>query len=126
MLAGELSAAEGDIHAAFARYETLMRPYATLGQQGAKNVGRFFAPRTRHGLMLRNHFYRVMTSRPLIRQFEKLVKASASNFALPRYPHLGTWSQDEAAGRERVPLARSMQCSTKRRTRCRGIRTDKH
>ena len=30
-----------------------MRPYATEGQKGAKNVGPFFAPRTRLGLMAR-------------------------------------------------------------------------
>ncbi|MEO8561298.1 MAG: hypothetical protein ABI601_04435 [bacterium] len=88
VLAGELVAAQDDICAAFARYETLLRPYATSGQEGAKNVGRFFAPRTRHGLALRNLFYRVMTSRPFIRQFKKLVKAGASSFDLPQYSHL--------------------------------------
>jgi 2-polyprenyl-6-methoxyphenol hydroxylase-like FAD-dependent oxidoreductase len=88
VLAGELAAANGDVGVAFARYEMLMRPYATSGQQGAKRVGRFFAPRTTHGLLLRNLFYRAMTSRPLIRQFEKLVKASASAFELPEYARL--------------------------------------
>jgi len=87
VLAGELVAAQGDVGTAFARYEALMRPYATRGQQGAKNVGPFFAPRTKHGLVLRDLFYRVMTSGLFIRRFEKMVKASASGFELPRYAH---------------------------------------
>jgi 2-polyprenyl-6-methoxyphenol hydroxylase-like FAD-dependent oxidoreductase len=87
VLAGELVAGQGDLSRAFARYETLMRPYATSGQQGAKNVGPFFAPRTKHGLVLRDLFYRVMTSRLFIHRFEKMVKASASGFELPRYAH---------------------------------------
>ncbi len=90
VLAGELVQAQGDVCAALARYEALMRPYATKGQQGAKNVGPFFAPRTRHGLALRNLFYRVMTSRLFIHQFEKMVKASASDFELPRYAQLAS------------------------------------
>jgi 2-polyprenyl-6-methoxyphenol hydroxylase-like FAD-dependent oxidoreductase len=88
VLAGELDAADGDVRAATARYEAHMRPYAKEGQKGARNVGRFFAPRTTHGLLLRDLFYRAMTTRPLSRQFEKLVKASASSFELPHYPHL--------------------------------------
>ena len=88
VLAGELAQAQGDLCAALARYEALMRPYATKGQAGARNVGPFFAPRTRHGLALRNLFYRVMTSRLFIGQFEKMVKASASDFELPRYARL--------------------------------------
>jgi 2-polyprenyl-6-methoxyphenol hydroxylase-like FAD-dependent oxidoreductase len=88
VLAEELVAAHGDVRAAVARYEALMRPYAIEGQKGAKNVGRFFAPKTALGLALRDLFYRAMTSRPLMRQFEKLVKASASKCELPRYGHL--------------------------------------
>ena len=98
VLAGELARAQGDVGAALVRYEALMRPYATKGQQGAKNVGPFFAPRTRHGLALRNLFYRVMTSRLFIHQFEKLVKGSASDFALPRYAHLASSETTNAGG----------------------------
>jgi 2-polyprenyl-6-methoxyphenol hydroxylase-like FAD-dependent oxidoreductase len=85
VLAGELAAADGDHQAAFARYETRMRPYATACQKGAERAGSFFAPRTRHGLALRNLFYRAFTSRLLIGQFEKMVKASATAFELPEY-----------------------------------------
>jgi 2-polyprenyl-6-methoxyphenol hydroxylase-like FAD-dependent oxidoreductase len=85
VLAGELAAARGDHMVAFARYEARMRPYATSCQKGAERVGSFFAPRTRVGLLLRNLFYRALTSRLLIKQFEKLVKASATAFELPDY-----------------------------------------
>jgi 2-polyprenyl-6-methoxyphenol hydroxylase-like FAD-dependent oxidoreductase len=86
VLAGELAAGGGDIASALARYETHMRPYATSCQTGARRVGSFFAPRTRLGVFLRNVMYRALTSRLLIRQFEKLVKASATSFELPDYP----------------------------------------
>jgi 2-polyprenyl-6-methoxyphenol hydroxylase-like FAD-dependent oxidoreductase len=85
VLAGELAAAGGDYRSAFARYEACMRPYATACQKGAERAGGFFAPRTRHGLWLRDLFYRAFTSRLLIGQFEKIVKASASGFELPVY-----------------------------------------
>ena len=38
-----------------------------------------------HLLLLRDLFYRAFTSRLLIGQFERLVKASATAFELPRY-----------------------------------------
>ena len=85
VLAGELAAARGDVAAALARYETRMRPYATSCQTGARRVGSFFAPRTRLGIAVRNLMYRALTSRFLVRQFEKLVKASATGFELPVY-----------------------------------------
>ncbi|HVK74565.1 MAG TPA: hypothetical protein VM734_14635 [Kofleriaceae bacterium] len=66
-----------------------MRPYATTCQKGAERVGSFFAPRTRLGLWLRDRFYRAFTSRLLIGQFEKLVKASATAFELPEYAQVG-------------------------------------
>jgi 2-polyprenyl-6-methoxyphenol hydroxylase-like FAD-dependent oxidoreductase len=85
VLAGELATAGSDHRSAFARYEACMRPYATACQKGAERAGGFFAPRTRHGLWLRNLFYRAFTSRLLIGQFEKMVKASATGFELPDY-----------------------------------------
>jgi 2-polyprenyl-6-methoxyphenol hydroxylase-like FAD-dependent oxidoreductase len=85
VLAGELAAAGGDHRAAFARYEACMRPYATSCQRGAERAGGFFAPRTRHGLWLRDLFYRAFTTKLLIGQFEKMVKASATAVELPVY-----------------------------------------
>jgi hypothetical protein len=49
------------------------------------SAGPFHAPKTRLGLIARTFFYRALTSRPLIGQFEKRVKASASAFELPAY-----------------------------------------
>jgi 2-polyprenyl-6-methoxyphenol hydroxylase-like FAD-dependent oxidoreductase len=84
VLAGEL-AKDDDVRAAFARFETRMRPYATRCQNGAKRVGEFFAPRTRIGLALRNFMYWVFTTRPMLGFFERLVKDAATDFALPEY-----------------------------------------
>ncbi len=101
VLAGEL-AAGSDVASALARYEAHMRPYATSCQSGARRVGSFFAPRTRLGVLLRNVMYRALTSRPLIGQFEKLVKASATSFELPDYPRYGeklrAWRRARASG----------------------------
>jgi 2-polyprenyl-6-methoxyphenol hydroxylase-like FAD-dependent oxidoreductase len=84
VLAGEL-ASGGDFESATARYEARMRPYATGCQKGAARVGSFFAPRTRAGLWLRNATYGLLTSRVMTGVFERLVKESASDFALPEY-----------------------------------------
>ena len=82
VLAHEL--ARGDGHeAAFARYEARMRPYATGCQKGAMRMGGFFAPRTSVGLAARNLVYRALASRPMRRVLEKLVTATATDFALP-------------------------------------------
>jgi 2-polyprenyl-6-methoxyphenol hydroxylase-like FAD-dependent oxidoreductase len=85
VLAGELATSAGDHRAAFAQYEARMRRYATACQKGAERVGSFFAPRTRVGLLGRNVLYRAFTSRLLIKQFEKLVRSSATAFELPDY-----------------------------------------
>jgi hypothetical protein len=78
-----------------------MRPYATSCQKGAERVGSFFAPRTRFGLLVRALVYRAFTSRLLIKQFEKLVKSSATAFELPDYrlgPVTGATSANGAGG----------------------------
>ncbi|WP_338869259.1 FAD-dependent monooxygenase [Myxococcus stipitatus] len=85
VLAGELLASPDAYSDAFSRYEARMRPYATPAQDGAKRVGGFFAPRTRAGLVLRNQLYRMLTSKPLERVFEKLVTHAANAFELPEY-----------------------------------------
>ena len=84
VLANELARAETPARA-FANYEALMRPYATGCQRGALRVGQFFAPRTQVGVALRNLFYAFLTSRPMARTFERIVKSSASKFTLPEY-----------------------------------------
>lgn len=102
VLSGELFASGGDLGAAFSHYETRLRPYATACQQGAKRVGSFFAPRTRHGLFLRDLFYRAFTSRLLIGQFEKMVKASATGFDLPEYRRLPGRASSDASSQAAV------------------------
>lgn len=82
VLAHEL-ARRSSLESALARFEARMRPYATECQKGVERAGPFFAPRTSFGLACRDLFYRAMTSRLLIGQFEKLVKSSASAFELP-------------------------------------------
>ncbi|WP_344931867.1 hypothetical protein, partial [Actinoplanes nipponensis] len=53
-LAGELAAAGGDHTVAFRRYQERIRPFARRAQNGGSGAGRFLAPRTAHGLAIRN------------------------------------------------------------------------
>ncbi|WP_251057589.1 FAD-dependent monooxygenase [Streptomyces sp. ISL-94] len=54
VLAGELSRSPQDHRAAFARYESLLRPYAQGCQKSGDRTGPFLAPGTKLGLRLRN------------------------------------------------------------------------
>ena len=54
VLAGELALAGGDYAAAYARYDALMKRYATIA--GNTNAGRFLAPRKARGIRMRNWF----------------------------------------------------------------------
>jgi len=53
-LAGELAAAGGDHTVAFPRYEARLSSFARRAQRGGAGAGRFLAPRTAHGLAIRN------------------------------------------------------------------------
>lgn len=53
VLAGELARA-GSHEEAFRRYETLLRPYIAIKQDGAERFARAFAPATQWGLWFRN------------------------------------------------------------------------
>jgi len=53
-LAGELASAGGSHREAFARYETLLRPYIETKQRAARRFGGVFAPRTALGLFVRD------------------------------------------------------------------------
>jgi 2-polyprenyl-6-methoxyphenol hydroxylase-like FAD-dependent oxidoreductase len=88
VLAHELATSPADPRAAFARYEEKMRPYAAGCQKGAMRVGQFFAPATRFGVWMRDVVYGMLTSWPLAGAFERLVRAAASDFALPEYDEL--------------------------------------
>jgi len=85
VLSQELAATPGDLRGALNRFEVKLKPYALECQKGATHAGGFHAPVTRLGMFARNTFYRLMSSKLLSAQFEKLVKSSASSFALPEY-----------------------------------------
>jgi 2-polyprenyl-6-methoxyphenol hydroxylase-like FAD-dependent oxidoreductase len=53
-LAGELARAGGRHQEAFARYESLLRPFIDSKQRGAERFAAVFAPKTRWGLQFRN------------------------------------------------------------------------
>ena len=53
-LAGELARAGGRHEEAFAKYESLLRPFIDSKQRGAERFGAVFAPKTRWGLQFRN------------------------------------------------------------------------
>ena len=57
VLAAELARAGGDPTLGFPRYETAMRDYATRCQRGGDTAGKFFAPRTRVAIAMRNIFF---------------------------------------------------------------------
>jgi 2-polyprenyl-6-methoxyphenol hydroxylase-like FAD-dependent oxidoreductase len=84
VLAGELGAADGDHHAAFARYEQIMRPYVTKGQQLPPGGVRAYAPDSAIAIGLRAASMRWMSRWPmrslLARQFAK-----AADIRLPGY-----------------------------------------
>ena len=54
ILAGELAAAHGRYHEAFARYDALLREYIGRKQRAAEGFARAFAPKTRAGMLFRN------------------------------------------------------------------------
>ena len=84
VLAGELAAADGDHHVAFARYEQITRPYVTQGQELPPGGIRGFAPASALGIGLRSASMRWMSRWPmrnlLARQFAK-----AADIELPDY-----------------------------------------
>jgi 2-polyprenyl-6-methoxyphenol hydroxylase-like FAD-dependent oxidoreductase len=53
-LAGELALAGGDHRVAFPRYEERLARFARRTQKGGDMTGRFLAPRTAHGIRIRN------------------------------------------------------------------------
>jgi 2-polyprenyl-6-methoxyphenol hydroxylase-like FAD-dependent oxidoreductase len=82
VLAGELSQARGDHHAALAAYEQRMRGYAGRWQKGA-SPGQFLAPSNAALLWLRNTMFSTKT-------VQKMMVAGttrlAGDIALPDYP----------------------------------------
>jgi len=61
ILAGELHRANGDYHAAFARYEALFAPLIQSKQKAALRFAGTFAPRSRASLWLRNRVLNLLS-----------------------------------------------------------------
>ncbi|GAB3581713.1 FAD-dependent monooxygenase [Amycolatopsis endophytica] len=85
VLAGELSATDGDHETAFARYEATVRPAAEAGAKQAKNTGSFLAPRTARGLWLRNQSHRMLTTRLFSGMFDRMTVKAANTLRLRDY-----------------------------------------
>lgn len=83
VLAGELTAADGDHAAAFARYERLLREYAQGCQKGGDRTGKFLAPGG-FGLRMRNW----MLSRPRILNWMLEEGKKVTGIDLPEYRQL--------------------------------------
>jgi 2-polyprenyl-6-methoxyphenol hydroxylase-like FAD-dependent oxidoreductase len=64
VLAGELAAAAGDHHAAFASYERELRDYVRRGQELANGNAIGLIPRSRHQIRMRNLFIRMLPYMP--------------------------------------------------------------
>lgn len=87
VLAGELAAAGGDHHAAFARYNDQMHQYAKIARKG--NAGPFLAPPTQARIRLRNWTFKF--SLPL-RLMMKVTDRYATDIDLRGYPQEGKHS----------------------------------
>ncbi|MEU4231295.1 FAD-dependent monooxygenase [Nonomuraea sp. NPDC026600] len=86
VLAGELAAADGEHEAAFAAYETAIRPYTKACQRIAGNAGGFFAPKTRRGITIRDAAYRILTTKVFSRLLDNLTTKAANAIKLKNYP----------------------------------------
>ncbi|WP_433720277.1 FAD-dependent monooxygenase [Actinoplanes sp. CA-051413] len=99
-LAGELAAAGGDHTVAFPRYEDRISRFAKRAQKGGAGAGRFLAPKTAHGLAIRNWlhnrgWFMTMTY--------KIAGDRSSGIDLPTYPE--TESRAGRTGRPGEPLS---------------------
>lgn len=82
VLAGELARSPEDHRAAFARYESLLRPYAQGCQKSGDRTGPFLAPATAFGLRFRNS----ALSRPRCMAWMLKEGQKATTLPLPAYP----------------------------------------
>ncbi|MFD1541650.1 FAD-dependent monooxygenase [Nonomuraea guangzhouensis] len=85
VLAGEL-ATNADHEAAFAAYETAIRPYAKACQRVAGNAGSFFAPKTSRGITLRDAAHKILTTKAFIGLLNNMTTKAANAIKLKDYP----------------------------------------
>lgn len=69
VLAGELKEANGDYTTAFAKYESLFRPFITRKQRLAQNFAKSLVPETKFGIWRRNFFMKLMALPFVTRMF---------------------------------------------------------
>ncbi len=85
LLAGELAAADGDYHVAFARYEQLLRPYVARGQKQARGGAAFLAPATAKKISQRDRFFRMLPYLPAKGFIRYMSTRTATAIRLPDY-----------------------------------------
>ncbi len=83
VMAGELAAAPGEHQKAFGNYEVLLRNYIDAKQKGAERFASAFAPKTRAGLLFRNHIIRAFAFPGLAKL--AIGREIADRLELPRY-----------------------------------------
>jgi 2-polyprenyl-6-methoxyphenol hydroxylase-like FAD-dependent oxidoreductase len=86
VLAGELAAAGGDHRAAFARYDNEMRDYVSRNLKRPPGGTRGFAPRTRHGIWLRNKLTALMLHLPVGDKMMRDMQEATNAITLKPYP----------------------------------------
>lgn len=84
-LAGELALAHGDHRVAFPRYQALVAKFARRTQRGGDTTGRFLAPRTAHGLKIRNYLHNQSW---FMRTTYGIAAGRSTGIALPDYEAL--------------------------------------
>ncbi len=93
VLAGEIASADGDLVGAFARYNSLMRPYVAQCQQLPPGGVRSYAPMSAAGIRLQAMSMRSMTRWPLRAVMERQA-AKADALHLPPYADLAGRARD--------------------------------
>jgi 2-polyprenyl-6-methoxyphenol hydroxylase-like FAD-dependent oxidoreductase len=88
LLAGELAGAGGDHAAAFAAYESRMRPIVGITQSFARDNARHFAARNRLGLRVQRTAMRLAGRRPLTTLIARRMEKVVNGVELPDYRHL--------------------------------------
>ncbi|WP_219500294.1 FAD-dependent monooxygenase [Nonomuraea ceibae] len=85
VLAGEIAAAGADHRAAFARYEQVMRGYATACQKSGEGVSKFMVPDSKLMAWLVNQNYKLLPYMPWKKAIARSVRKTAEAVSLPDY-----------------------------------------
>ncbi|GAB3875143.1 FAD-dependent monooxygenase [Kibdelosporangium lantanae] len=96
VLAGELAAANGDHTVAFPNYDREMRPYVTRNLKRPPGGANGFAPRTRHGLWMRNKMTDLIQRIPGGKKIMGNMNVVANSITLKAYGGRSTPTTDGA------------------------------